>query len=333
MLQKLSLLFLNWLTARQEVPSPEFIILIFIHYRGWIRKEDGSPMVLEAVKNDVQLVLKFLRYRHGDQSKRWRFLLDFPCEFTDYENGAELLPSTPPTSDAILEAIRDSSSAGGSGLVYYGGHCENRPDGKSFLNFNRTKNAFYYSTQATDPGRTPRSYLIASDAQRLYGDDLLACLPSLQNPNTKYTFVFDACTSEPLLELGYTYDETGMHNTASLCDEQAQLVAVSAARRGETAGTITILGPIPVAYGFLTYYLLHCLSRRFCFQPSTLTLVRYLNRKCAMTKPETQMRQHISVTSRRPLVGAFKLLPGSSPANFRTLTIGNSIDEDVLEKE
>lgn len=333
MLQKLSLLFPDWRATRQGVASPEFIILIFIHYRGWIRKEDGSPMVLEAVKNDVQLVLKFLQYRHGDQSKMWRFLLDFPCEFTDCEKVTELLPSTPPTSHAILEAIRDSSSAGGSGLVYYGGHCENRPNGMSSLNFNRTENVFYYYTEATEHGRTPRPYLVPSDARRLYGDDLLACLPSLQNPNIKYTFVFDACTSEPLLELSYTYDETGMHNTAPLCDEQAQLVAVSAARRGEMAGTITIPGSIPVAYGFLTFYLLRCLSRRFCFRPSILTLVRYLNRKCAMTRPETQLRQHISVASRRPLVGAFKLLRGSSSVNFRALTTGNSIDEDVLEKE
>ncbi|KIO23240.1 hypothetical protein M407DRAFT_214918 [Tulasnella calospora MUT 4182] len=162
--------------------------------------------------------------RHGDQSTTWKLLLDFPCQFTDDENVTAFLPTISPTRDAILDSIRELSSAGGSGLIYYAGHCENRPDGIS--------------------------YLIPSDAQRLYGE----------NPNLKYTFVLD-------VELGYTYDETGMQDrnsrTAPLRSEQAQLVVVSAAQRGETAGTITITGreSTPTSHGYLTYYLLRCLSK------------------------------------------------------------------------
>ncbi|KAG8972710.1 hypothetical protein FRC05_009631 [Tulasnella sp. 425] len=97
------------------------------------------------------------------------------------------------------------------------------------------------------------------DAQRIYGEDILACLPSPQDPNVVYTFVFDACASETLL--GYRYDETGVHAPPSntpLHDMQAQIIAVSAARRDELAGTLTVRGIHD--HGALTHYLLRCLS-------------------------------------------------------------------------
>ncbi|KAG8919789.1 hypothetical protein FRC01_001107, partial [Tulasnella sp. 417] len=100
-----------------------------------------------------------------------------------------------------------------------------------------------------------------------------------QNSNLKYTFVLDTCESEPLLELGYRYDETGLHRsntgTAASHNEQAQLVVVSAAKRGENAGTITVGGPesAPIDHGCLTYYLLRRLSKPCLFHPSAPSLV------------------------------------------------------------
>ncbi|KAG8924235.1 hypothetical protein FRC01_011750, partial [Tulasnella sp. 417] len=127
-------------------------------------------------------------------------------------------------------------------------------------------NSSHYQTRLHYPLTGPRSYLIPSDTQRIYGEDILACFPALQNSDTKYTIVLDACESEPFLELEYTYDETGAHgpqtsSAPSRC-EQAQLVVVSAARRGELANTVTVPGSEPTltAYGFLTYFLLRRLS-------------------------------------------------------------------------
>ncbi|KAG8924236.1 hypothetical protein FRC01_011751, partial [Tulasnella sp. 417] len=104
-LRKLSFLPPNWFGTRQSLGSPDFAILIFINYANWIvkqnGKENGKEMRLEAVKNDVRRVLRFLRYRHGDQLRTWKFLLDFPCEFTDHEGVTRFLPTMPPTRDAI----------------------------------------------------------------------------------------------------------------------------------------------------------------------------------------------------------------------------------------
>ncbi|KAG9041084.1 hypothetical protein FS837_012759 [Tulasnella sp. UAMH 9824] len=274
--------------------------------------------------------------RHGDQSTTWKLLLDFPCEFTDDENVTRLLLTTSPTRDAILDSLREANSARGSVLIYYGGHCENRPDGTSSLDVDDATESSYYCTQPNPPQLRSRSYLIPSDAQRLYGEDILACLPAIQNSDLKCTFVLDACESEPLLELAYRYDERGMRGpnpgTAPLRYEQGQLVVVSAARRGEPAGTI--VGPESTAtyYGFLTYYLLHRLSKPCLLPPSALCMVMYLNRKSA-TNPDPQKRQHISITSRRPIVGAFEILPKSSHSHSEVLTTGSSTTASVVEKE
>lgn len=120
------------LLSQEETKRP-FVILILVHYKDWTYQTNGGcSMQLNAVKEDLKLLLDTMKYRHGDTTRIWYILSDFEYVYKD-ETGKErpLARSGPPTRAGILRTVEEATKNGGSGLIHYGGHCHYAVPGTS----------------------------------------------------------------------------------------------------------------------------------------------------------------------------------------------------------
>ncbi|KAG8899698.1 hypothetical protein FRC01_010409, partial [Tulasnella sp. 417] len=196
-----------WDTGCKE---PDFAILIFLHYHGMVFL-GGESMQLDGTKNDLPLLLDFLGYRHRPTAQTLRFyvLADFDCLYTDCEGITNFIPAIEPTKAHIAHTIVQATRGGGSGLIFYGGHCE-RGDG-------------------------PRPFLLPWDRTPIYSNEFYSWLPRFCKPGTTITIVLDACETEPFLaDITRRFQQDrGRHRHLA-----GQLVVVSAAGAGQRAGTV-----------------------------------------------------------------------------------------------
>ncbi|KIO32912.1 hypothetical protein M407DRAFT_90531 [Tulasnella calospora MUT 4182] len=182
---------------RPRKAEPNFVVLVFIKYTGWIRESQES-MQLNSVENDLAEVLKYLGYRHGDTNTTWRLLIDFDLKYTDDAGQTKVLKGINPTRAAILNAIEESGKTGRSGLVYFGGHGEYATRGTSVLK--PIQGGTQYTVTAPvdtqeGPSETKSSFLLAIDGGRIYGEDIISCLPEEVSGECIHTVAIDACHS------------------------------------------------------------------------------------------------------------------------------------------
>ncbi|KAG8984311.1 hypothetical protein FRB90_005407, partial [Tulasnella sp. 427] len=180
----------------------------------------------------------------GETERDWYFLIDFDGSFRDRNGEVKLLPRIDPTKDSILKILATVGKNGESGLVYYGGHGERGLPGRSELIRSGTLNL--YREILEDPSASEDTYLLSIDAQRIYGKEIFSVLPENPNTNCVITVVFDTCNAEGLLthagRLPFVYDGSSesdpVPSVDKLHEELSQRVIVTAARVGETAGTV-----------------------------------------------------------------------------------------------
>lgn len=266
-----------WDTKCDE-QEPDFAILIFIHYNGMMFP-GGESMQLDGTKNDLPLLLDFLGYRHRttEQALRFYVLADFDCLYTDCEGITNFIPTLLPTKAHIAGTIIQATQGGGSGLIFYGGHCER--------------------------GDNHRPSLLPWDRIPIYSNEFYSWLPRFCKPGTTMTIVLDACETEPFLVdiLRWFKQDRG---------RQEQLVIVSAADAGQRAGTVEVGEPgLGRRHGTLTWYLTNYLR----FHPSlpAPVLEACLVASCICPKtilphPYGFQRPRIAATS--PLPSPFRLL-------------------------
>ncbi|KAG8899059.1 hypothetical protein FRC00_001954, partial [Tulasnella sp. 408] len=72
---------------------------------------------LNSIKNDLKLLLDYLKYQHGDT--KFYILVDFEYEYKDFTGVTRPLARLGlPTRNLILQTIQVAMKNGGSGLIY-----------------------------------------------------------------------------------------------------------------------------------------------------------------------------------------------------------------------
>ncbi|KAG8963252.1 hypothetical protein FRC00_007095, partial [Tulasnella sp. 408] len=141
---------------------------ILVHYEGWTTgSSEMRSMQLNAVKKDLKRLLDFLEYRHDDSTKTWHILLDFECTYKDYTGKENALTTCGrPDRETILKIVEEATKNGGTGLIYYGGHCHYMGRGTSRLD-KRDTSRIYTEKEDSQPGEKA-AYLVCSDGERIY---------------------------------------------------------------------------------------------------------------------------------------------------------------------
>ncbi|KAG8938054.1 hypothetical protein FRC00_011523 [Tulasnella sp. 408] len=140
-----------------------------------------------------------------------------------------------------LAGLFKAISSGGNIVIYYSGHCSRRGPGTSTITF-RDGN-WRYEEDGVERAGPP--YLIVSDAERIYGEEIYAILKESRIERI-ITMVFDTCNVgtffENVIKFLYVYrarDDGG--SEAPSQDEargsRTQIIFVAATRFGENAGT------------------------------------------------------------------------------------------------
>ncbi|KAG9048400.1 hypothetical protein FS837_012973 [Tulasnella sp. UAMH 9824] len=303
---------------RVDQAEKDFVVLIFLSYKGWkrvTRSGELEDMELHAVRNDPQMLLDYLNYRHDDTSKDWYFLKDFDFEYKDWTGVTKALPSTMPSKNAILKIVREATRKGGSGFIHIGAHCMYDCHGTSHLTVQAGGAVYTEIPIGQSDGKA--AYFVSSDGQRVYGKDLHPCLSD--GPEGRHgtlTLLLDMCNAGAFLRdvvnlscLNTTTPDatTEIEQTRS----RKQLVLISSSQAGQVAGTLQNPAGYKGVFGAGTSLIMGYLSAHPSASPTEL--VGYLNTVCSK-RPEVHLRQSPSIASRYPIEGALRLLPGPTAA-------------------
>lgn len=302
----------RWTTEVRGPVNRPFVVLVFIQYENWVRDSNGEPMHLNSVRDDLELLLSHLGYRHDDEQRTWHFLLDFDCIYTDPTGKTQVLPRVEPTKDAILYTLEIAGENERPGLVYYGGHGERGLPGSGELVPSGRK--LIYKEVVEDTSGAVTTYLLSNDAKRISSEELFSRLPDNLRPQSVITVCLDACHAEGLLtsagNLPHVYDGStgpGAHQVVGQAQKlSCQRVVITAARVGEAAGTVfpsAYYKPGAVLHGILTWFMSSWLSKYP--EATAANVAQRLNYICG-TYPENQ--QHPRIAARYPLTGPFQLL-------------------------
>lgn len=267
---------------------PHHIIIISLSYPNK-RWSEGSS-ALDGPKSDLRLLLNYLQYRHRSEPRRWYFLTDFDFEYTDSSGVMDIVPTVLATKrniqtalQGVMEELRDTC------LIYYDGHANVEPPSE-------------------DADQAP-AYLVATDGQRIYGEEFYAWLRESRSPNSTITVVFDACNSAHFLGLPYSYETEKKREfevvTPSTEVVTSQVIEISSARKDQ-----------PLFSGSfgkektLTWYLIHYLQANP--QADLAGLASYFYANCEPSGSGfpacDQERGHLPVLScSRKLDGRFSL--------------------------
>lgn len=296
----------------------EFVVLIFISYKGWkLHTQSGEleDMELKAVRNDPRLILDHLSYRHDDTSKNWYFLMDFDLEYTDWTGVTKILPRTMPAKNALLRTVREATRKGGSGFIHIGAHCHYDYFGTSYFK-TEGRTVIFAETPHEQTG-TKAAYFISSDGQRVYGKEFHLCLSddSDLGCDATLTLSLDMCHAgaffQKVVDLPCLTTTSSNAASQAVAPEQArsrkQLILISSSQAGQTAGSLYDRAGFEGLFGASTSLLIESLKQHPSGSPAEV--VRYLNAVCSK-RPEEHLRQTPSIASRFPIQGPLRLLPG-----------------------
>ncbi|KAG8912111.1 hypothetical protein FRC01_005285, partial [Tulasnella sp. 417] len=100
--------------------STPYVILILVHYEGWTTNLNGGrSMQLDSVKEDLKRLLDYLKYRHGDSSRKWYILSDFECVYQDYTGKEQAVTRCGvPDRETILKTVEEATKSGAWGFIH-----------------------------------------------------------------------------------------------------------------------------------------------------------------------------------------------------------------------
>lgn len=299
--------------VRGRVGDEDFILLVCARYVNWTTTINGTefPLQLNAVMNDPKRVLDALGYVHGDKSRRLYFVADFDLTYTDRKGVTEPLPRATlprteqialPNEEGILAVFKEASKNGGSGFAHFGVHCMHELAGTSSI---LEENGVIHLTNTPHEGAdSNETFIVGIDAHRIYGRDLLLCLPDLSGrTGTTVTLSFDMCNAAGYLagevDLPYLYLGADEGEHAEPVRTNYQLVVISACQLGQVAGEFGRCGA-------MTYFLTDNLIN---VPEATAADIVQDMRARFQEHPIPSRRQLPQMASRYPLTGRFRLLP------------------------
>lgn len=234
-----------------EKPLPTILLISIAYINLWIEKivqdEDGNEKTelklweLKSVRHDFELLLARHKYTN-DGPQRFFICADWDHGYT---NSANTVIRTGSKTD-ILNTLVEALSLGGSLVVYFSGHCSRRGPGNSTVKFQNGRWVYEEDgARAAGP-----SYLISSDYQRIYGEDIYAVLSEgqVRNGGRKMTImlIFDTCHAadffEHVLKFMYIYRAKALGSLKKItpCEPRlgpTQLIFVAATQFDQEAGT------------------------------------------------------------------------------------------------
>ncbi|KIO32918.1 hypothetical protein M407DRAFT_90580 [Tulasnella calospora MUT 4182] len=295
------------LTSEGSVNGPRKIVMIIsISYGYWF--EGGvKPMTLMSVQSDLDLTLNRYNYRHNGTQEKFLIYTDYPHEYTDSSGTRAFLPCKEASKPEILAGFSKVISSGNNVVIYYSGHCSRRGPGTSTITPKTYKDRNRrYEENGVERAGPP--YIIASDAQRIYGYELYAIIKQSRVERT-ITMVFDTCNVgtffENVIEFRYVYRaiDDGGSETQSRSEGNAsrtQIIFVAATQFGEGAGTF-LEKDTKKENGAVTLLMDEFFKARGASR-SAQALVERLYSVC-------HTRQKPQIYSLFPIVGDFELLP------------------------
>ncbi|KAG9047768.1 hypothetical protein FS837_001559 [Tulasnella sp. UAMH 9824] len=257
----------NSVNENREEPLPNVLLISIAYLNLWVEKivrdEDGNEKTkfklweLKAVQEDFELLLARHKCEpdanrsmsdakrepsdhrsdtnHGPQ--RFFICADWNHGYTDSEN---TVVRTASKSD-ILNTWAEALSLGGSLVVYYSGHC-------SVVAVTLKNGRWVYEEDGAIAAGP--AYLIPSDYQRIYAEDIYAVLSEgqVRNGGRKMTImlIFDTCHAadffEHVFKFMYTYrvKAIGPLKKITPCEPSlglTQLIFVAATQFDQEAGT------------------------------------------------------------------------------------------------
>ncbi|KAG8953807.1 hypothetical protein FRC04_001437 [Tulasnella sp. 424] len=280
-----------------------------------------ETLQLNAIRNDPRILLKALGYAHGDESRRWYFVMDFEVNYEDMNGVAKPLPravypgtqiAVLPTGEGIRSILREAS-AEGSGFVHFGGHCMLATAGTSGIMDEPDEKIRYTQTQTLNGSPIKEAFIVTTDGGRLYGREFIESLGDGTDKRcgTTLTLSLDMCNASAFLagivDMPYQYRGEGVQEPVPTTRSTNQLVVISASQRGQLAGTFSDCGAMTY---FLTTALISEVHRRQGL--SAADVIRYIHDRC-QSQPDERLLQTPQITSRYQLTGGFWLLPTRYP--------------------
>lgn len=279
------------------------IMIISTTYDGVVQS-DGRPLTLGSPRNDLNLQLKRHNYRHKGTQEKFLIFTDYEHEYTDSRGIRAFVPRKEASKPEILAGLLEVVSSGGNAVIYFSGHAARRGAGQSTI----LKNERIYIENGVGFAGPP--YLIASDGNRIYGEEFYAVIKKTPVGRT-ITMVFDACHIatffEGVIAFPHVYraeadEEFKAPSQGEARSPQAQLIFVAAAQFGEGARTFRLEKDSEEEAGAVTV-----LMDEFFVAPlpsrSAQVLVERLFKGCY------KRQQRPRIYSLFPIVGDFELLP------------------------
>lgn len=255
----------HWRPFNLQSGHANILIIICLCYEG-VEYPEGGSMTLEGPREDLNLLLKRVQYRHHNETRQFLIFTDFKMDFQDHTGFSRQLPTIDATHRNIATRVQGTMQDLGRGdkcLLYYSGHIE-----------------------LDQPIVEEGSAQIMLQGDRNLSDyELRTWLALSRFPTTTIIAIFDACHSGGFLALPHLLNRDGTwvnrSEPASEVQMKSQVVEISSTTKHQVSFSEKYpedQGDSGTTHGILTWNLLQYLNDNQ--RPNVRELASHILSKC-----------------------------------------------------